>query len=183
MVGPTGLCDLVAVSGTPLNGLQLWRCSMVSSKFPEGKFSARSVVGCFRRWWPTDTPSNSCSCSVGCFRGVCMRCLTAWATRAAGRPLSWICRDAPVDVLARSGDLVHRAGTHRAGDDRARRTNFGKHFSSAIGCLDRDGVRAAPTTSAPGGTAQHARSKKTVLPVTVVWRSSWAPGVPESVRL
>ena len=31
--------------------------------------------------------------------------------------------------------------------------------------------------------AQHGRSTKTVLPVTVVWMSSWAPGVPESDRL
>jgi hypothetical protein len=31
--------------------------------------------------------------------------------------------------------------------------------------------------------AQQAMSTKTVLPVTVVWMSSWAPGVPESNRL
>jgi hypothetical protein len=37
--------------------------------------------------------------------------------------------------------------------------------------------------ASPGCTTQHARSTKTVLPVTVVWTSSWAPGVPESVRL
>ena len=30
---------------------------------------------------------------------------------------------------------------------------------------------------------QHAMSTKTVLPVTVVWMSFWAPGVPVSVRL
>jgi hypothetical protein len=66
--------------------------------------------------------------------------------------LSLICRDAPADVLARLGDsvrgvagtyglldnLVQGAVTHRAGDDRARRTEFGKHFSSTIGDLDQD---------------------------------------------
>ena len=82
----------------------------------------------------------------------CMCCLDVWATCAADRPLSLICRDAPADVLARLGDsvrgvagtyglldnLVQGAVTHRAGDDRARRTEFGKHFSSTIGDLDQD---------------------------------------------
>src|SRR5262245_49428156 len=78
------------------------------------------------RRWLTDPRSNSCSCSVGCLCGVCMRCLTAWAARAAGPAIVVDMPDAPVDVLARLGDslrgvacqvngllddLVHHAGT------------------------------------------------------------------------
>src|SRR6478672_9788100 len=39
----------------------------------------------------------------------------------------------------------------------------------------RDSRRAAPTRDGPRGGAQQARSTKTVLPVTVVWMSAWAP--------
>jgi hypothetical protein len=59
---------------------------------------------------------------------------------------------------------------------------------NASDCCQSSAPSDPATPTLIGGSAQmqgsqHARSTKTVLPVTVVWTSSWAPGVPESVRL
>jgi len=54
IVGPTGLCGLVAVSGTPPNGAAIVVLRHGHLQISRGKVSARSVVGCFRRRWATD---------------------------------------------------------------------------------------------------------------------------------
>ena len=70
IAGPTSRCGLVAVTGTPPTR----RCNCVAApchlQFPKGKLGTRLVVGCFHRRWAADPPLDSCSCSVGCFRGV-----------------------------------------------------------------------------------------------------------------
>ena len=126
-------------------GLPLCCCSIVASHSQtETGGTPRVVVGCIRRQWATDSPSDSCSRSVERFRGVRNGIPTVRPGPLPGRASSLICAATrqglavPVGrFCTRRGCPVKRSGKRSGSPCRRRRSTGRVTIAAAANRMQR----------------------------------------------